>query len=55
MGSFWHGKEMIGVSVWYTDRNCIGQKSESKIGSSSKKNFGNSKKKVLKSFDEYYV
>lgn len=21
MGSFWHGKEMIGISVWYSDRH----------------------------------
>ena len=49
MGSFWHGKEMIGVSIWYSDKLNVGQKSESKIASSVKKI--TNKKKILKSYD----
>lgn len=49
MGSFWHRKEMIGVSIWYSDKLNLGQKSESKIASSMKRL--NNKKKIQKSYD----
>ena len=51
LGSYWHGKEMIGISVWYSDRPFGDSTNLNRIKSSKKIEL----KKPKQTYEEYYT